>query len=122
MLCILGALCVSSAALPHMNQVSVITLNDRHCTLSIPIVGYKNNIYSDGKTILLHQSSIKSCCPIHTFKRWKRLTQSLRCGTRQCGLLFSLQRPISNLTANKCASILQHLVTDTNLDLSIFTA
>lgn len=82
MLCILGALCVSSAALLRMNQVSVITLDDGHRALSVPIVGYKNDIYGDGKMILLHQSSIESCCPVHTFKRWKCLTRSLHCGTR----------------------------------------
>jgi len=40
---------------------------------------------------------------------------------RNCLLLFSLQRPIKQLSASKSAFILKELATDTGLDPAIFT-
>jgi len=39
-----------------------------------------------------------------------------------CPLLFSLQRPIKQLSASESAFILKELATNTGLDLTIFTA
>jgi len=87
----------------------------------VPIVGYKNNLYGDGKQVSLHKSSNKLCCPVQTFEAWKRRTRSLRRGVHNCWLLFSLQRPIKQLSASKSAFILKELATDAGLDPAIFT-
>jgi len=86
------------------------------------IVGYKNNLYGDGKQVSLHKSSNKLCCPVQTFKAWKKCTRSLRHGVRNCPLLFCLQRPIEQLSASESAFILKELATDAGLDPAIFTA
>jgi len=121
MLCVLGALRVASTTLPKFDQVTIVTTAN-HRALSVPIVGYKNNLYGDGKQVSLHKSSNKLCCPVQTFEAWKRRTRSLRRGVRNCPLLFSLQRPIKQLSASKSAFILKELATDTGLDPAIFTA
>jgi len=121
MLCVLSALRVASTTLPKFDQVTIITTAN-HCALSVPIVGYKNDLYGDGKQVSLHKSSNKLCCPIQTFEAWKRLTHSLGRGVRNCPLLFSLQRPIKKLSASKSAFIFKELATVAGLDLAIFTA
>jgi len=88
----------------------------------VPIIGYKNDLYGDGKQVSLHKSSNKLCCPVRTFEAWKRCTCSLRHGVHNCPLLFSLQRPIKQLSASESAFILKELATDTVLDPAIFTA
>jgi len=121
MLCVLGALHIASTILPKFNQVTIITTAN-HCALSVPIVGYKNNLYSDGKHMTLHESSNELCCPVWTFEAWKKCTHSLRHGMHNCLLLFSLQRPIEQLSASRSASILKELAADADLDPAIFTA
>jgi len=121
MLCMLSALCVASTTLPKFDQVTIITTAD-HCTLSVPIVSYKNDLYGDSKQVSLHKSSNELCCPVQTFEAWKRRTCSLRRGVHNCPLLFSLQRPIKQLSASKSAFILKELATNAGLDLAIFTA
>jgi len=121
MLCMLGALCVASTTLPKFDQVTIITTAD-NCTLSVPIVGYKNELYGDGKQVSLHKSSNKLCCPVQTFEAWKKCTCSLRRGVRNCPLLFSLQTPIEQLSASESAFILKELATNAGLDPAIFTA
>jgi len=121
MLCVLGALRVASTTLPKFDQVTIVTTAN-HRALSVLIVGYKNDLYGDGKQVSLHKSSNKLCCPVQTFEAWKRHTRSLRSGVRNCPLLFSLQRPIKQLSASESAFILKELATNTGLDLTIFTA
>jgi len=101
--------------------VTIVTTAD-HRALSVPIVGYKNDLYGDGKQVSLHESSNELCCPVRTFEAWKRRTCSLRRGVPNCPLLFSLQRPIKQLSASESAFILKELATDTGLDPAIFTA
>jgi len=76
MLCMLGTLCIASMILPKFDQVTIITAAN-HCALSVLIVGYKNDLYGNGKHVTLHQSSNKLCCPVHTFEAWKKCTRSL---------------------------------------------
>jgi len=121
MLCVLCALRVASTTLPRFDQVTIVTTDD-HCALSVPIVGYKNDLYGDGKQVSLHKSSNKLCCPVRTFKAWKRHSRSLRRGVRNCPLLFSLQRPIKQLSASESAFILKELATNAGLDPAKFTA
>jgi hypothetical protein len=71
MLCILGVLRVASTVLPGLKDANVETV-DRLKFLKIQIIGHKNN-NGDGKTVTLHQSSNDLCCPVQTFKEWKRL-------------------------------------------------
>jgi len=120
MLCVLGAVRIASTTLPKFDQVTIITTANHHA-LSVPIVGYKNNLYGNGKHVSLHKSSNKLCCPVQTFEAWKKCTCSLPCGVRNCPLLFSLQRPIKQLSASKSAFILKELATDAGLDPAIFT-
>jgi len=120
MLCVLGTLSIASTILPKFDQETIITAAN-HCALSVPIVGYKNNLYGDGKHMTLHKSSNKLCCHVQTFEAWKICTCSLRCGMHNCPLLFSLQRPIKQLSASRSASILKELAADTDLDLEVFT-
>jgi len=120
MLCVLGALRVASTTLPKFDQVPIITTAN-NCTLSVLIVSYKNDLYGDGKQVSLHKSSNKLCCPVQTFEAWKKRTRSLRRGVRNCPLLFSLQRPIKQLSASKSAFILKELATKAGLDPAIFT-
>jgi len=101
--------------------VTIITTANHHA-LSVPIVGYKNDLYSNGKHMTLHKSSNKLCCPVQTFEAWKKSTCSLHHGVRNCPLLFSLQRPIKQLWASRSASILKELAANTDLDPAIFTA
>jgi len=63
MLCVLGTLRVASTTLPKFDQVT-ITTTANHCALSVPIVGYKNNLYGDSKHVSLHESSNELCCPV----------------------------------------------------------
>jgi len=63
MLCVLGALRVASTTLPKFDQVTIITTAN-HCALSVPIVGYKNDLYGDSKQVSLHESSNELCCPV----------------------------------------------------------
>jgi len=63
MLCVLGALCVASTTLPKFDQVTIISTADNRA-LSVLIVGYKNNLYSDSKQVFLHKSSNELCCPV----------------------------------------------------------
>jgi len=121
MLCVLGALRVASTTLPKFDQVTIITTAN-NCMLCVPIVVYKNDLYGDSKQVSLHKSSNKLCCPVQTFEAWKRHTRSLRRGVRNCPLLFSLQRPIKQLSASESAFILKELATDAGLDPAIFTA
>jgi len=121
MLCMLGALRVASTTLPKFDQVTIITTAN-NCALSVPIVGYKNNLYRDSKQVSLHKNSNKLCCPVQTFEAWKKCTCSLRHGMRNCPLLFSLKRPIEQLSASKSAFILKELATNAGLDPAIFTA
>jgi len=121
MLCVLGTLHVASTTLPKFDQVTIITTADHHM-LSVLIVGYKNNLYGNGKHVSLHESSNKLCCPVQTFEAWKKWTRSLRRGVCNCPLLFSLQRPIEQLSASKSAFILKELATNAGLDPAIFTA
>jgi len=93
-----------------------------NCALSVPIVGYKNDLYGDSKHVSLHKSSNKLCCPVQTFEAWKKCTRSLHNGVRNCPLLFSLQRPIKQLSASESAFILKELATNAGLDPAIFTA
>jgi len=120
MLCVLGTLRVASTTLPKFDQVTIITTAD-HFALSVPIVSYKNNLYADGKQVSLHKSSNELCCPVQTFEPWKKCTRSLHCGVRNCLLLFSLQRPIQQLSASESAFILKELATNAGLDPAIFT-
>jgi len=117
---VLGALHIASTTLPKFDQVTIITTAD-HRALSVPIVGYKNDLYGDGKQVSLHESSNKLCCPVRTFEAWKKRTRSLHCGMRNCPLLFSLQRPIKQLSPSESAFILKELATDAGLDPAIFT-
>jgi len=121
MLCVLGALHVASTILPKFDQVAIITAANHHA-LSVPIVSYKNGLYGDSKHVTLHKSSNKLCCPVQTFEAWKIPTHSLRCGVRNCPLLFSLQRPIKQLSASRSASILKELAAKADLDPAVFTA
>jgi len=121
MLCVLDALRIASTILPKFNQVTIITTAN-HCALSVPIVGYKNDLYSNGKHVSLHKRSNKLCCPVQTFEAWKKCTRSLRHGVHNCPLLFSLQRPIKQLSASRLSSILKELAADADLDPAIFTA
>jgi len=120
MLCMLGALRVASTILPKFDQVTIITAAN-HCALSVLIVGYKNDLYSNGKHVTLHKSSNKLCCPVRTFEAWKKCTRSLRRGVRNCPLLFSLQQPIEQLSASRSATILKELEADAGLDPAVFT-
>jgi len=121
MLCVLSTLQVASKILPKFDQVTIITTAN-HCVLSVPIVGYKNNLYGDDKDVTLHKSSNKLCCPVQTFEAWKKSTCSLCHGMRNCPLLFSLQRPIKQLLASRSASILKELAANADLTPAIFTA
>jgi len=121
MLCMLGALRIASTTLPKFDQVTIITTANNHM-LSVPIVGYKNDLYGNSKQVFLHKSSNKLCCPVQTFEAWKKCTHSLHHGVRNCPLLFSLQRPIKPLSASKSAFILKELATYAGLDPAIFTA
>jgi hypothetical protein len=121
MLCVLGALRVASTVLPKFDQVTIVTAAG-HRALSVPIVGYKNDLYGDGKHVTLHESSNELCCPVRTFEAWKKRTRSLRRSVRNCPLLFSLQRPIEQLSAARSAAILKELATDAGLDPAVFTA
>jgi len=58
MLCVLGTLQVASTTLPKFDQVTIITTAN-HCVLSVPLVGYKNDLYGNGKHVSLHKSSNK---------------------------------------------------------------
>jgi len=116
----LGALPVASTTLPKFDQVTIITTAN-HCGLSVLIVGYKNDLYGDSKHVSLHESSNELCCPVRTFEAWKKCTHSLRRGVRNCPLLFSLQRPIKQLSASESAFILKELATNAGLDPAIFT-
>jgi len=107
--------------LPKFDQVTIVTAAN-HCALSVPIVGYKNDLYGNGKHVTLHKSSNKLCCPIRTFEAWKKHTCNLRRGVRNCLLLFSLQRPIKQLLASRSATILKELAADADLDPAVFTA
>jgi len=120
MLCVLGALRVASTILPKFDQVTIITAAN-HCALSVPIVGYKNDLYGNSKHMTLHKSSNKLCCPIHT-EAWKKCTCSLRRGVCNCPLLFSLKQPIKQLLASRSATILKELAADADLDPAVFTA
>ena len=122
LLCVLGALRVSSAALPQWEQTVITSGEDDRRALSVSIVGFKNDLYGDGKKVLLYECSNALCCPVHTFEEWRRRTRSLRRGVRNCPLLFTLRRPIERLTSDACASILKNLAADANLDAAIFTA
>jgi len=121
MLCVLGTLRIASTTLPKFDQVTIITTAN-YRALSVPIVSYKNNLYGNGKHVSLHKSSNKLCSPVQTFESWKKCTCSLRHGVHNCLLLFSLQRPIKQLSASKSAFILKELATDSGLDPAIFTA
>jgi len=121
MLCVLGALHLASMILPKFDQVTIITAANHHA-LSVPIVGYKNNLYGNSKHVTLHKSSNKLCCPVQTFKAWKICTHSLHHGVHNCPLLFSLQRPIEQLSASRSASILKELAANADLDPAVFTA
>jgi len=121
MLCVLGALRVANTTLPKFDQVTIITTAN-HQALSVLIVSYKNDLYGNGKHVSLHKSSNELCCPVQTFEAWKKRTHSLRRGMRNCPLLFSLQRPIKQLSASESAFILKELATDAGLDPAIFTA
>lgn len=91
-------------------------------TLDVPVVGYKNNLFGDGKLIMLHECSDALCCPVHTFKAWSSKTCSLRRGIHRCPLLFSLQQPIKPLLLSRCSAILKDLVVEVGLDPAIFMA
>jgi hypothetical protein len=93
-----------------------------HRTITIPIVGFKNDMRGDGKSVTLHQSSNARCCPVHTFEEWKRRTTSLRRGRRDCPLLFSLTRPVRDLSPRKSTKLLKEAASLAGLDNSIFTA
>jgi hypothetical protein len=77
LLCILGAFCMASASLPELKQVTITSNNDSHRALCEPVIGYKNNIYSNSKKVILHECSSSHCCPVHTFKAWVAKTCSL---------------------------------------------
>jgi len=121
MLCVLGALHIASTILPKFDQVTIVTAANHHA-LSVLIVGYKNDLYSDGKHMTLHKSSNKLCCPVRTFQALKKRTRSMHHGVSNCPLLFSLQWPIKQLSASRSATILKELAVDADLDPAVFTA
>jgi len=114
MLCVLGTLRVASTTLPKFDQVTIVTAAN-HCAPSVPIIGYKNDLYGDGKHVTLHKGSNELSCPIRTFEAWKKCTRRLR----NCPLLFSLQCPIEQLLASRSAAILKELTANADLDPAV---
>jgi len=116
--CLLGVFRVSAMALPYFDAVNQVS-TDR--SLVVPVVGYKNDRFGDGNTVTIHQLSDELCCPIATFKEWKRRTSALRTDTRNCRLLFTLENPPRKLRPDECAAILLDMAVEAGLDPAIFT-
>jgi hypothetical protein len=117
----LGALQVSAAILPRFNAVQVEQVDGKKA-LAVPIMGYKNNLYSEGNIIRLFKSSNKCLCPVATWKRWKRSTTTIRSRTRDPRIVFELERPHDQLSPGKCATILKGIARTAGLDTAVFTA
>lgn len=121
LLCVLGAFRVSAATLPLFNDV---TINDSSSPrkLVVPVSGYKNDLYGDGLTVPIFECSEAALCPVRTFQRWSEQTAHIHERTRNCRIVFELQRPFNRLQPDRCAEILKGVAREADLDTAAFTA
>jgi hypothetical protein len=85
------------------------------------VVGFKNDRFGEGNTVTIFKSSDDLCCPVRTFNEWKARTRTLRAGTHDCRLLFTLEAPPRQLRPDECATILRETAKEAGLDVATFT-
>ena len=76
----------------------------------MPIIGYKNDLYSEGHTIHLFECSDKRLCPVATWKHWVNSTTTIQSQIRDPRIIFKLECPHDQLSPSKCAAILKGVV------------